>query len=1631
MSKVFLSNGKQDAKWKLPPAAEAIPVTKVARIEKLIATPFLLPVGLRMRRVLARILLFTSLLPVGNGISQEYPDEIFAAPPGIQNRILEQAKQALAAEDYPQAVESLSQIIHAHRISGDLLGEDFFLPTKRKVSTRSLRREAFEWIGNLPPAGREYFELKFGIAARKELERAIGEGKTSLLADVSRDYFHTRAGYVATLLMGREKMSSGQWMAAARSLRKLHSVESARSMLDPELSIRYSITLAKLQDLAGAISTIQSLKETHPLIRVELGGQTEELTLGGEDTASEWLTRLIRSHFGNSPSPREIEWLDFNYSSQHSFLKIDRPLALPAWSVAVVAPSRLPMLQKARRQAIENRISVVPSLGAVALKNSVIMRTPDRIVAVNVKTGKRSWLHPWNTNPVQVKETGKEAREEKRLRQRIWSDHGTGRIVSDGKTVFFVEATELPEPRSGAGGLRASRKNDSITNSLVALRVIDHSGQSVEGQLAWRTDSGNGTNPEFNGCFFLGPPLVRNGVAYTVVEKGGQIRLMVLDANNGSLLWSQQLASTRNQIDLQQKLFRCNQAATPVFVDGLLVCPTLVGGIVAIDPVDRTLVWGFRYESFRPWDYLDSELQSTTNFWHDNGLLVVDDHLLFSPVDSRKLYCLNIQSGRAKTTLPREDYLFLGGRYQQGALVVGPDYLDLVQVTGTGKSRIEFSNYGITTGRGLLAGGEYFLPVTGNQILRIDLEKKQVAQSISVAGGVGNLLLYRGQMISHSETGLTAYDLLSSSREVAKTRLEKNSRDSRAHLLLAQLLYLEGRLDQAIEKLIESIHSAGGNSSRSFLADLLVERFADEDAPELQRLADAYELLKEPGDRRKFLLAKIESLFRRQQGEAAIEDVLKLVELYALKTMVDGDLVPVSRSHSVDGKRLVRSRVRQALNSADALEQEKLANRFEDKFRAALVEGSPGQAMVLMELFGEFEFVKRNLTQIAGNLRQSNDPETLLFLEAILLEALEAPDHPTEKIRLLQDLSKTYARQELLSGVQQTAVRRRCLERLIDCLARKKGVIESEGERKELEKQHVAATSELQMLASPARDRLPHDGPVGIGLYENEEDFDFFEDGTERRLLSQLEKELRLARCGFSVYATDYGYFVIRDRHGRTVFQSSSRKRGGKHLDIGYELTHYQILGNLLVLSFGYDHVGIHLGRLDGENRGRSFLLDDRNDLLVGEKPNAVSDPVLWRFSSFEPVVGNRRRLSRLVRESNSLNLTVEQKLDPSGNRIGKTGWLSSHGYCLLNRQTLSCLDPWKGTLLWQRTDVPEKSDLAGDLNWVYLFSPDERTVTPYRVLDGMDGTPLEVPEGMLNRVLQHGPRVVGLRELKETVTLNGFELGPDKISKSWTREFSRGTRAHKINIEELAVLEPGGKFAILDPASGKTLLETTLSLESRFSTLQVFKRGDRYLVLVNRNSQLIIESRRSDQIKKPKQEVNLDGLLFCLDARGECWPSPARIDGFDFILQQPESAPLLLLKKVNRDRGTTEIILIRISDGSLVEFSRPVKMTGITSRVKFNPLENRLLFNFGFQWLQVEISSLPRPLSPPAQTGRNSGRPNAGKALAQQAADAVRDLFLENDDPLDPDARTLERWVESEQRKRPQAVRKKRVQRE
>ena len=98
-----------------------------------------------------------------------------------------------------------------------------------------------------------------------------------------------------------------------------------------------------------------------------------------------------------------------------------------------------------------------------------------------------------------------------------------------------------------------------------------------------------------------------------------------------------------------------------------------------------------------------------------------------TPVDSDHLHCLDLVTGQPVwPPQQREDNLYVACVYDGKVMLVGRHHVSAIGLDDgkpAWQQPLELPSRAMPSGRGFLAGGEYFLPTTAPDLLRINLRK--------------------------------------------------------------------------------------------------------------------------------------------------------------------------------------------------------------------------------------------------------------------------------------------------------------------------------------------------------------------------------------------------------------------------------------------------------------------------------------------------------------------------------------------------------------------------------------------------------------------------------------------------------------------------------------------------------------------------------------------------------------------------------------------------------------------------------------------------------------------------------------------------------------------------------------------
>lgn len=683
-------------------------------------------------------------------------------------RALRFAKELIGRKEYVKAIAILQKIIDR-----DQDGFYFEDPEKRDV-LRSVRTAAQQLIAGMPEAGRKLYELKSGGTARNLVGDALSTGNVSKLTEVSRRFFHTKAGYAAMYHLGVHYLDRDEPLAAALCFRRLLDVPQAAKQWEPTLSLRAAIAWNRAGVITKSkklLAGFQKLNGGNPL---RIGGRKIQ-PFNKESESLAWLSK----HFGTTGVAMlgQSQWTMFRGNeARNGIALLPTKADATTWRATTISDPEYPSFDQTEKVDSENLRKLkstidslttanraqnppaIPKLHPLVIGNTLVARTTSALRTIDLRDGTRMEDTFLDTAiETQLNHTGNGPLSNF-LQKRLWNDLSWGTLSTDGRYVYAIGFQSAP----------------ADWNSLMAF-------DSRTGKIEW--NAGGPTAPilpedridPLEGTSFLGAPLPLGDTLYCLAEINSEIRLLAIeyrrppkgvDQNEGvKLLWSQPLVGARTRID--RDAWRRMSAASVSYADGVLVCCTDAGYVVGVELTSRSLLWAYKYDraSGRPQPFprpLPPQRGNST--WLDFAATIADGRVLLTPRGTNEIVCLKLVDGTVAWKKPRNDGRYIAGVVEDTLIVAGDKSvraLDLETGNDAWKKPAaisELSGRGIIaqpTGRDPLA----FIPAGKAGIVVLDVETgKQLGKS-KLPGNhrPGNLVIAGGTMISQSVDAIDAF----------------------------------------------------------------------------------------------------------------------------------------------------------------------------------------------------------------------------------------------------------------------------------------------------------------------------------------------------------------------------------------------------------------------------------------------------------------------------------------------------------------------------------------------------------------------------------------------------------------------------------------------------------------------------------------------------------------------------------------------------------------------------------------------------------------------------------------------------------------------------------------------------------
>jgi outer membrane protein assembly factor BamB/tetratricopeptide (TPR) repeat protein len=1067
-------------------------------------------------------------------------------------------------------------------------------------------------------------------------------------------------------------------------------------------------------------------------------------------------------------------------------------------------------------KALEDRgLPVLPAFYPLGAGGKVVFRSHWGIHAVDVKTGKLLWESDsrWSIDRM-VRDSLKSGP----LTAWVNGYLTTGRpsvlfdnsvlasFSTDGKRVFAVEDLAVAPFIDPSGRMPmqptmySALGNDALTHNRLQAYDLE------TGKLVWEL-GGRGPD-ELGNTFFLAAPLLLDGKLHVLAEKDGNLRLVVLDPVKGGVVSTMDVAGFRTRLGVDP--LRRMRAAHLAHADGILVCTTNAGLLLAIDLRTRTLAWTYPYEEGDeqppqplPPQQVGQPQQPQGNApylgfaWKVTAPVIQDGKVIYTPPDGLSVFCVDLHDGVPlwKTRAARDD-LYLAGVFGDKVLIVNKKSC---RALGLRDGKPVWSvETGLPSGRGVAADGVYYLPLKSAaqtsepEVCAIDVARGQVVAHTRPRKALlpGNLLVHEGYVISQTVDEVAAYPQLRTKLAEIDELIGKDPRGPAGLTERGELKLARGDLPGAIEDL----HRARDNQPSPELRTRILAKLHETLTELLQRDFDAGEkYLEEYAGLCKLPVPEGASAEDRQALET--EQQRRLAELHFLE------------ARGRERQKRPEDAVRAYLDFVAVARQEQPVAGLDDpsvralrdvaaggRVAALLAASAPEQRQHLEEIVarkwqalrdgGDLAAV-RNFVRVFGG-GSSLGREARLWLaerlltdkayreaELNLLALRRQDDDPLKKGQALEALARLYTDEGLLDDAVWCY---RALERDFGTTAvrgDKTGaelLKEVSGDKRFLPWLEPVPPFTGKLKVREERSPFPP-GPLNYTFQPAGELLPFFKK-------HRLSLNLNLHQFKFEDAATGQEQWAVPLT--RTSFQNFLNASGAANSSPFA----YHTAGHVVVLNLG--HV--------------VFALDPVQRRVLWEK-NLIGPATLANYSNIvaDPADGTPQLVYA----------------DGWVQRVGRVAAVTPTAFCLLLRDGLVALEPRTGATLWARSDVSVNNQVFDDGERVYLVEIDPQgKPTTTRALRLSDGVAVPVPDfaALLPGRLAAGRRNLLLSQTvaegKLLLRLYDLPTGKDV----WKRTFPAGSVVLNSLAPDFAgVLEPRGTVTLLDVRGNREVLRAPI----------------------------------------------------------------------------------------------------------------------------------------------------------------------------------------------------------------------------
>jgi len=1412
----------------------------------------------------------------------------------LKERQLDRARRLIDDERWSDAATLLDDMLAGDR-------DFFFRPQSGQATWRSIKAEAARLVGSLPPAGRAAYDLQFRARADRLLEQAIAAADAAGSVAVARRWFHTPAGQRATLLAALEALDANQPLAAAAWLDRLAA--GGGRQFEPTLSVMRATAWWRAGDRRAAVKILEEAG-TRGGTSVRVGGRQVSLAFQ-EGGAAAWLESIAGA--GSSAAERrESEWwMARGDAARNARVEATRPLLVPRYRVPLTHhPEEARLLEKRRRSFADRDAPLLPAGVPLAVDGAILLRSPLGLLAIDFQTGKRIWLGG-DGSSVDTDDAGEDEGDGGRPEgsagiDRVFGDSTSGVVSSNGRFVYAVESgVREPGDNDPRGGRRGGDPSLAVGNSLAAYDL--QARGRARGTSAWRLplpQAGGGAAE----VWYLGAPLVIGDQLFVLAEEKGEVRLDVREASSGRPLWTQPLAELdeEQQADRTETIVRRWSGLSPAFSEGVLVCPTGAGTVIAVDLATRTLLWAYTYSVADGDDEAARQgvrgplggmirgrvivngvpvggKPAIPGGWRDACPIVADGCVLLTPAESESLHCVDLRTGSLRWSAPRGDALYVAGVVDGRAVVVGRHGVDSLSMdTGTsawGSARA-FGPANVS-GRGIITQRRLFLPLDSPEVIEIDLATGALVGRSPARGGAvpGNLLAYRGEVISQGVDSLDVFHQVEPLEARIETAAAEQPHDPWALAWRGQLELDAGRIADGLRSIVAARRIDARRIPGELVADALLfgmQRDYAAAAPLWREISEAVGPL--PGSK-ELLCVAIDNQLASGEFAEAWQACRSLLDLPPAAEGDDEWLIDVGddRALVVSEPRWVQGRIAVLLAAAPPDVRREI-----DAFVAAGIAAAGG-----MEAADAERALGRLCTCFAAHPSADLARRELL---AVLGARASGPGSQREGTRAVR------VRREWL-GLRETGQDPGFADqRALAAEAWPLGRVAAEGGRRPRPEDAL---------------RMPRVIPIPIDTHS-------------RSAVPGLQ-------VGCDMQSPSV---VLTDGFGRRLgdpIPFESGRPAGIHPLFQPLQAEAAARGPVVVVRSGGALAAFDVHDVDAAPSERRLW-------LVADGPGTTAELPVFGIAQGRGGARSKRNGGMPL----GMGLRVSEPEIVAARPPARGMVLVADGLAIVTDQMLEFRDPVTGGIEWRRHRLPVTGELVGDEEYLCVFPRDGKQALVLAAADGRIVRTCTLPPQHL-RLASGGRRFVAIAPPGPAGKVTLEWIDPARDERIRLGDFHPEARATQAGPDLFAVLEPDGTLTSIDLERGSVAFSAKLPrMPAGLEHLQVIPWQDRLLVIAGRRE----TPQEQKQLEQHDLVSPLPQMMQGDDATGQAftgsvwavsrvtgeplWPVPATIVRHCLHRHQPAELPVLffarhLQSRRDGDRARLSVLVLDKRTGHAV----------------------------------------------------------------------------------------------------------------